>query len=84
MECCLMKIEDYELLLKLHEIGTISRTAQVILRSQPAVSKLLKFIEHYFREKIFIRTAKQLLLTQDGEVILDHAKEVIKQEKTLY
>lgn len=78
-----MKIDDYELLLKLNEIGTIRGTAKEILISQPAVSQRLKYIETYFNEEIFIRTPKQLLLTPAGEIILKHAKSVIKQEQLL-
>lgn len=79
-----MKIDDYELLLKLNKIGTIRGTAQVILISQPAVSQRLKFIEEYLNEKIFIRTAKKLILTPSGEIILEHAKKLIEQEQLLF
>lgn len=78
-----MKIEDYSLLLKLREIGTIRGTAKVILISQPAVSQRLKFIEDYFGVQIFIRTPKQLLPTPSGEIILNHAKVVVEGEKEL-
>lgn len=76
-----MKIEDYELLLKLQEIGTIRGTAKAILISQPAVTQRLKYIEEYFGTTIFIRTSKSLVLTPAGEMILDHAKDVVNKEK---
>lgn len=75
-----MKISDYELLIQLAEIGTVRGTAKAILISQPAVSQRLKYIEQYFDEKIFIRTAKRLQLTPSGEMILEHAREVVKRE----
>ncbi|MGM8211812.1 LysR family transcriptional regulator [Virgibacillus sp. W0430] len=75
-----MKIDDYELLLKLYEIGTVRGTAKAVLISQPAVSQRLKYIEDYFGETIFIRTPKRLVVTPSGEIILEHAKEVIQQE----
>lgn len=78
-----MKIEDYELLLKLYEIGTIRKTAKVILISQPAVTQRLKYIESYFGKKIFIRTPKQLIPTPEGELILEHAKQVIAAENNI-
>jgi DNA-binding transcriptional LysR family regulator len=78
-----MKIEDYELLLKLNEIGTIRGTAKAILISQPAVTQRLKYIEEYFGEIIFIRTPKKLVLTPSGEIILNHAKKVIDNEVSL-
>lgn len=78
-----MKIDDYELLLKLNEIGTIRGTAKVILISQPAVTQRLKYIEDHFGEQIFIRTSKRLKLTPIGELILQHAKEVVEKEQAL-
>src|SRR5690625_1990642 len=78
-----MKIEDYALLLKLQEIGTIRGTAKVVLISQPAVSQRLKFIEDYFGVQIFVRTPKRLLPTPSGEIIIKHAQEVIEREKQL-
>lgn len=76
-----MKIEDYELLLKLNEIGTIRGTAKVILVSQPTVTQRLKYMEDYFGEQIFIRTSKELLPTPSGEIILNYAKEIVDNEK---
>lgn len=78
-----MKINDYELLLKLNEVGTIRGTAKVILISQPAVTKRLRYIEDYFGEQIFLRTAKRLKLTPIGELILQHAKVVVDGEKAI-
>ncbi|WP_077326073.1 LysR family transcriptional regulator [Virgibacillus siamensis] len=78
-----MKIEDYELLLKLNEVGTIRGTAKIILISQPAVTQRLKYIEEYFGEMIFIRTSKRLMPTPAGEMILNHAKEVIVREENI-
>lgn len=77
-----MKIEDYELLIKLQAIGTIRGTAKAILISQPAVTQRLKFIENHFNEIIFIRTSKRLVLTPSGEKILNHAREVVQREQT--
>lgn len=76
-----MKIADYELLLKLYDIGTIRGTAKAILISQPAVTQRLKYIEAYYNEEIFIRTPKRLVLTPSGEKILNHARKMVDQEE---
>lgn len=78
-----MKIDDYALLQKLNEIGTIRGAAKAILISQPAVTQRLKYIEQYFGETIFIRTSKKLLLTPAGEIIINHANKVIEQEQMI-
>ncbi|MFZ3576544.1 LysR family transcriptional regulator [Virgibacillus sp. DJP39] len=78
-----MKIDDYILLLKLNEIGTIRGTAKAILISQPAVTQRLKYIEEYFGQMIFIRTSKRLMLTPVGELILKHAETVVEREEAI-
>src|SRR5690625_3520290 len=78
-----MRIDDYILLLKLNEIGTIRGTAKAVLISQPAVTQRLKYIENYFDRIIFIRTPKRLLPTPAGELILKHAENVVENEKEI-
>ncbi|MFD1336049.1 LysR family transcriptional regulator [Oceanobacillus iheyensis] len=78
-----MRMDDYELLIRLNEIGTIRGTAKAVLISQPAVTQRLKYMEEYFGEAIFIRTSKRLLPTPAGEIVIQHAKQVIHQEKVL-
>ncbi|WP_067728359.1 LysR family transcriptional regulator [Oceanobacillus damuensis] len=78
-----MKIDDYELLIKLNEIGTIRGTAKVILISQPAVTQRLKYIEEQFGADIFLRTSKRLIPTPTGEIIIEHARRVLHQEREL-
>lgn len=78
-----MKIDDYALLLKLQEVGTIRGTAKAILISQPAITQRLKYIEEYFGRTIFIRTSKSLIVTADGEIILEHAKKVVDHEQEI-
>lgn len=79
----MIRIDDYKLLLKLNDIGTIRGTAKEILISQPAVSQRLKFIEEYFSETIFIRTPKKLVLTPSGEMIITHAAQVVAAEQNI-
>ncbi|HLQ73938.1 MAG TPA: LysR family transcriptional regulator [Bacillota bacterium] len=78
-----MKVEDYSLLIKLNEVGTIRGTAKEVLISQPAVSQRLRYIEKYFNTHIFIRTPKQLIITPEGELILEFAKDVLEKEQQL-
>lgn len=76
-----MKIEDYELLLQLNEYGTIRATAKKVLISQPALTQRLKFIEKYMGGSIFLRTSKKLVPTPFGEIVLDHAGNVLQTEE---
>ena len=76
-----MKIEDYELLLQLNEYGTIRATAKKVLISQPALTQRLKLIEEYMGGSIFLRTSKKLVPTPFGEIVLEHAKTVLRTEE---
>lgn len=78
-----MKMEDYALLIKLNEIGSIRKAAKEVMISQPAVSQRLKHIESYFGVDIFIRSQKRLTATPSGEIILKHAKQMLKAEQQL-
>src|SRR5690625_2078777 len=79
----MIRIDDFKLLITLQKIGTIRGTARKILISQPAVSQRLQYIEKFYSEKIFIRTAKKLILTVSGEVILEYAKQIVALDQSL-
>ncbi|ARI78939.1 LysR family transcriptional regulator [Halobacillus mangrovi] len=78
-----MKIDDYRLLINLKDYRTIRATAKKVLISQPAITQRLKYVEETLGGKIFLRTPKQLVPTSFGEVVLEHAVNVIKNEEAL-
>lgn len=79
----MIRIDDFKLLLTLHEVGTIRGAAKKVLISQPAVSQRLRYIEDYYAKKIFVRTPKKLVLTSAGEVILNYAQRIVELEHSL-
>ncbi|MBO8156921.1 MAG: LysR family transcriptional regulator [Bacillaceae bacterium] len=76
-----MKIEDYQLLVALNQIGTVRGAARELLISQPALSQRLKQIEEQWGKQIFVRSHKKLLLTPAGEEILSFAEKIIQEEE---
>ncbi len=79
-----MKIDDYQLLVHLCENQTIRATAKKVLISQPAITQRLKYIEEYFDVLIFLRTPKKLVVTAAGELIIEHAKQLLKEERAVH
>ncbi|WP_101846754.1 LysR family transcriptional regulator [Halobacillus sp. Marseille-P3879] len=79
-----MKLEDYNLLVQLHRYQTIRATARNILISQPAITQRLKYIEECLGVDIFIRTSKGLVLTAEGEIVLEHARTILSAEQSLH
>lgn len=70
--------EDYNLY-PLHvfrivaRLGSATRAAQELCISQPAVSAHLKTLENRYREALFERTPRGMLLTPAGAVVAEHA-----------
>ncbi|WP_018467902.1 LysR family transcriptional regulator [Calidithermus timidus] len=55
------------------ELRSLSRAAEVLHLSQPAISKTLKALEDSFRQPLYERTAKGIVLTEAGRALLPYA-----------
>src|SRR5277367_3161921 len=53
---------------------SFSRAAEKLLRTQPAISLSIQRLEAELGEKLVDRSAKDLLLTDAGRIVLDHAR----------
>lgn len=78
-----MKVDDYRLLVALADAETLRKAADTLYISQPAVSQRLKSIEQEWGTDIFIRTKKKLIVTTNGESIIQHARKMMKEEMAL-
>jgi DNA-binding transcriptional LysR family regulator len=56
---------------------SFSRAADVLYRTQPAVSQAIRRLEKEVGEKLFDRSSKDGTLTIAGEVLLDYAKQML-------
>jgi DNA-binding transcriptional LysR family regulator len=52
----------------------ISRAAEILFVSQPAVSKSIKTLENSLKVTLFSRSSKGVALTPEGEILLNHIK----------
>jgi DNA-binding transcriptional LysR family regulator len=57
--------------------GTISRAAEVVNRSQSAVSMQIKTLEAAIGKPLFVRKPRSVVPTQDGEVLLTYARRML-------
>ncbi|TDL92010.1 LysR family transcriptional regulator [Vibrio vulnificus] len=62
------------------EVKNFTKTAEILLMSQPSVSLHIKKLEEEFQTKLFLRSPKFLKVTLTGEILYDRAKQMI----TLY
>ncbi|MCY9393116.1 LysR family transcriptional regulator, partial [Bacillus haynesii] len=61
----------------LAEIKNFTKTAELLLMSQPSVSMHIKNLEKEFQTKLFERSPKYLKITPTGEILYDRAKQMI-------
>lgn len=61
----------------LAEVKNFTKTAELLLMSQPSVSLHIKNLEKEFQTKLLQRSPKYLKITPSGEILYDRAKQMI-------
>ncbi|GAA1131291.1 LysR family transcriptional regulator [Citricoccus alkalitolerans] len=65
------------------ELGTVTAAAQHLHLSQSAVSTAVSDLEKALKVQLFIRQARGLVLTRDGQSILAHARQLLRDVDNL-
>ena len=60
--------------------ASFSKAAEELFITQPAVSKHIQSLEHYFKSKLFLRQGNKVSLTPEGQTLYKYAGEIF----TLY
>lgn len=63
--------------------GSISRAADILCVTQPAVSRRIKFMEDQYGFPLLDRTAQHLKLTEAGQIVLEKAEKLLEIESEL-
>src|ERR1700733_13639456 len=69
-----MELHSLNVLLTVASEKSFSRAAEKLLRTQPAVSLAIQRLELVLGEKLIDRSAKDLLLTDAGKIVLEYAR----------
>lgn len=72
-----MYYEELKTFVTLAEVKNFTKTAELLLMSQPSVSLHIKNLEKEFQTKLFLRSPKFLQITPTGEILYDRAKQII-------
>ena len=72
-----MTEKDWELLFILHKEGSITKTAEKLYISQPALTYRIKQIEKEFNTKIVYRGSKGITFTNEGEQLVEYAESML-------
>lgn len=74
-----MTIRHLIVFIKVCELGSISKTAEALHIAQPSVSQAIKDIENYYNIILFNRVNRKISITLEGELLLQEAKDVIRE-----
>jgi DNA-binding transcriptional LysR family regulator len=77
-----MDINQLEVLAAVAREKSFSRAAEVLRRTQPAVSQAIRRLEQEVGEKLFDRSSKDGTLTLAGEILLDYARQMLNLRRT--
>lgn len=55
--------------------GNISRAAERLFISQPAISRSIRKLEDSLETTLFLRSSRGVVLTEEGKILFDHVKE---------
>lgn len=75
---------DYDQLasfLEVAKLGSFSRAAEKIYRTQPAISAQVRLLEQECGEKLFDRSGKKVMLTPAGEILRRYAEKILGMQK---
>ena len=65
------------------EQGTISKAAEVLLISQPALTRSLKKLEEELEVELFDRTKNKVILNENGQLAYQHAKKILEMTSVM-
>jgi DNA-binding transcriptional LysR family regulator len=69
-----MELHSLRVFLTVANEKSFSRAAEKLLRTQPAISLAIQRLELILGEKLIDRSAKDLMLTDAGQIVLDYAR----------
>lgn len=69
-----INLEYYKIFYHVVQKGSFTVAAEELCITQPAVSQAIKTLEYNLGSKLFIRTAKGVRLTKEGEVLYSYIK----------
>jgi len=79
----LLELDLLKTLVAISETGNFSAAAEVVYRTPSAVSMQVKRMEELLGKPIFERNARSVKLTNDGDLLLIHARRVLAMNREI-
>src|SRR5213596_2801830 len=74
----LLDVDQLRTFIAIAETGSFTRAADIVHKTQSAVSMQMKRLEERLDRPIFARDGRASKLTEDGERLLDYARRIVK------
>ena len=74
-----MDLKQLEYFLRVAELGSFTRASIMLSVAQPALSKQIRRLEVELRQTLFNRNGRGITLTEEGALLLDHARGIVEQ-----
>ena len=74
----LLDVDQLRTFIAIAETGSFTRAAEIVHKTQSAVSMQMKRLEERLDRPIFARDGRASKLTEDGERLLDYARRIVK------
>src|SRR5881397_4208178 len=74
----LLDVDQLRTFIAIIETGSFTRAADIVHKTQSAVSMQMKRLEERLERPIFARDGRASKLTEDGERLLDYARRIVK------
>lgn len=76
-----MNLENLEAFVFINHFGSINQAAKALFLSQPSVSARLQSLERELDTKLFDRSGKQLIITEEAKTFLPYAEGIVQSYK---
>lgn len=74
----LLDVDQLRTFIAIAETGSFTKAAEIVHKTQSAVSMQMKRLEERLEREIFVRDGRNSRLTDDGERLLDYARRIVK------
>src|SRR5580692_11941301 len=74
----LIDVDQLRSFIAIAETGSFTKAAEVVNKTQSAVSMQMKRLEERLERPIFTRDGRASKLTEDGERLLDYARRIVR------
>jgi LysR family nitrogen assimilation transcriptional regulator len=78
-----MDLRQLSYFVKVSELGSFTKAAQIIGTGQPALSRQIRALEIEFGQSLLIRNGRGALPTEAGQRLLKHARDILYQVESM-